>query len=43
MKTHNLQSPDPSASLVENKETQKNMLLYPDASEPAAEGDIQMD
>jgi hypothetical protein len=43
MKTHNLQSPGHLASLVENEETQTNMLWYPDAFEPAAEGDIPKD
>jgi len=43
MKTHNLDSPGPLASLVKNAETQKNILWYPDAFEPAAEGDIPMD
>ena len=43
MKTHNLQFPGPLVSLVENKESQKNMFWYPDAFEPAAEGDVQMD
>jgi hypothetical protein len=42
MKTHYLQSPGPSESLVENRDS-KYMLWYPDAFEPAAEGDMQMD
>ena len=43
VKTHNLQSPGPLASLVENEETQRNILWYLDAFESAAEGDIQID
>lgn len=43
VKTHNLQLPGPVASLLENEETQKNMLWYPDAFEPAGERDNPID
>jgi hypothetical protein len=42
MKTPNPQSPGPSAALVETEGTQENILVYPNASEPASEGDTQM-
>jgi hypothetical protein len=38
-----LQSPGPSASLVETGETPKNTEGCPDSPEPAAEGDIEME
>jgi hypothetical protein len=43
MTTHDPQSPGSSASLVETEETTGNTEDNPDAPEPAAEGDIQME
>ena len=43
MNTPDPQSPGPSASLIETKETPEKIESDPDAREPAAEGDIQME
>jgi hypothetical protein len=43
MKSSDLQSPGPSASLTEMEETPEKRKNDPDTSESAAEGDIQME
>jgi hypothetical protein len=43
LKTPDAHSPDHSASLTGIEETPENMQGDPDAPEPAAEGDIQME
>jgi hypothetical protein len=43
MKTPDAQSPGPSASLVQTEEIPENIKGDPDAPEPTAEGDIQLE
>jgi len=43
MKTSHPQSPGSSVSLAETKETSENKEGVPNASEPAAGGDFQME